>query len=139
MPTGYQIYDQYGTYVLTFQVVDWVDIFSRKSYRDIVIKSMEYCRKSKGLKIWACVIMTNHVHCIVSSSAGRLSDTIRDFKRFTATTILSEIKSSTESRKDWKLKRFEFATKRHKRHTTPCEDCLYFSPLTFAYTCLRML
>ena len=34
MSTGYQIYDKAGSYYLTFQVVDWVDIFTRKVYRD---------------------------------------------------------------------------------------------------------
>ena len=33
MSTGYQIKDQEGLYFLTFQVVDWVDIFTRQIYR----------------------------------------------------------------------------------------------------------
>ncbi len=39
MPTGYQIKDQEAAYYLTFQVVFWVDIFSRKIYRDLIIES----------------------------------------------------------------------------------------------------
>ena len=88
MSTGYQIEDKSGAYFLTFQVVDWVDVFTRKIYRDIVLDSMEHCRKQKGLQIWAYVIMTNHVHCIMSSINGNLPDIVRDFKRHTATTIL---------------------------------------------------
>jgi len=42
---------------------------------------------------------------------------IRDFKRHTASKILKEIKESTESRKDWMIKRFEFAAKSHKRNS----------------------
>jgi len=37
MSTGYQINDQEGLYYLTFQIVDWIDIFTRQVYRDIVL------------------------------------------------------------------------------------------------------
>ncbi len=37
MSTGYQIYDKAGSYYLTFQVVDWIDIFTRKVYRGIIL------------------------------------------------------------------------------------------------------
>ncbi len=60
MSTGYQVHDQYGTYFLTFTVVDWVDIFTRNSYRDIIIGSFNYCIREKGLRIYGYVIMTNH-------------------------------------------------------------------------------
>lgn len=44
MSTGYQIYDKAGFYYLTFQVVDWIDIFARKVYRDIFWESFAYGR-----------------------------------------------------------------------------------------------
>ncbi len=98
-------------------MVDWVDVFTRKVYRDIVLESLDYCRKQKGLQVWAYVIMSNHVHAILSAETGNLPDIIRDFKRHTASKILKEIKESNESRKDWMLKRFEFAAKSHKRNS----------------------
>ena len=42
MSTGYQIYDKHVAYFLTFQIVDWVDIFSRKGYRDIIVDALNY-------------------------------------------------------------------------------------------------
>ena len=117
MPTGYQIDNQDGLYFLTFQVIDWVDIFTRQSYRDIIIDSLTYCRQQKGLKVYAYVIMSNHIHAIMSTERSNLSDVIRDFKRHTASQALELIKNSTESRKDWLLKRFEFAAMRHKRNS----------------------
>ncbi|WP_436516250.1 REP-associated tyrosine transposase [Ekhidna sp. To15] len=102
MGDSYQIKDQEGLYFLTFQVVGWVDIFSRKVYRDIVVESLNYCRKNKGLKIYSYVIMTNHLHIIVQSEKGALSDTIRDFKRFTSNRIMNEVENNNqESRKEW--------------------------------------
>jgi putative transposase len=50
---GYQIRDQEACYFLTFQIVGWLDIFTRKRYRDIVVESFAYCQKVKGLKIYA--------------------------------------------------------------------------------------
>ncbi len=117
MSTGYQIDNQDGFYFLTFQVIDWVDIFTRKIYRDILIESLDYCRKNKGLQIWAYVIMSNHVHAILSAKENNLSDLIRDFKRFSATRILKEISNIIESRSDWMLKRFEFAARSHIRNS----------------------
>jgi REP element-mobilizing transposase RayT len=116
MSQGYQIHDQAATHFLTFQVIDWVDIFSRQIYRDIVLDSFKFCRLEKGLQLWAYVIMTNHVHCILSAKNENLSDLIRDFKRFTATKILETIHETNESRKDWMLKRFEFAARHHSRN-----------------------
>ena len=67
MSTGYQISDQEGLYYLTFQVVDWIDIFTRQVYRDIIIDSLKYAFENKGLQVFAYVIMSNHVHLIAQS------------------------------------------------------------------------
>ena len=117
MPQGYQIYNQAGLYYLTLQVIDWVDVFSRKSYRDIVINSLDYCRKEKGLMIYGYVLMTNHIHLLVMAKDENLSDVIRDFKKFTASQILKTIEKEPESRRDWMLKRFEFAARSHVRNS----------------------
>lgn len=112
MPTGYQINNQEAPYFLTLQVVFWIDIFSRKTYRDIIIDSLQYCQKEKGLEIFAFVIMSNHVHLLVRSSKGKLSGTIRDFKKHTSKKIVKEIIiSGTESRKNWMLNLFSNAAK----------------------------
>ena len=39
MSTRYKIAEVTGTYYLTFQIVGWVDLFTRQSYRDIAIES----------------------------------------------------------------------------------------------------
>ena len=112
MTTGYHISDQNGVYFLTFQIVDWVDIFTRKIYKDIVIESFKFCIENKGLRLFSYVIMSNHIHLIACANEPfKLSDIIRDFKKYTAKSFLIEINSNTESRRDWMLKRFEFAAK----------------------------
>ncbi len=59
MTTGYQIKDQDGLYFLTFQIVDWIDLFTRKIYRDILIESFKYAIDNKNLQLLAYVIMSN--------------------------------------------------------------------------------
>ena len=113
---GYQINDQTKAHFITATVVDWVDVFSRKIYKDIVIESLDFCIKNKGMILYGFVIMTNHIHMVVQSETGKLSDLIRDFKKFTARNILDTIESEPESRKDWMLKRFEFACRSHSRN-----------------------
>jgi REP element-mobilizing transposase RayT len=113
---GYIIRDQSKAHFITSTVVDWVDVFSRKAYRDCIIESLDFCIKNKGMILYGYVIMSNHIHLIIQSDNSKLSDLIRDFKKFTAKTILHKIETESESRADWMLKRFEFACKSHSRN-----------------------
>ena len=119
MPSeNYRIGNQNATHFLTFTVTDWVDVFVRKNYKDIVVESLEFCQKNKGLILYAWCLMTNHLHLVCRiEEPFRMSDFIRDFKQFTAKKVLSEIENITESRKDWMLYRFEFAGKYDNRIT----------------------
>lgn len=117
MPTGYQIGEQDGLYYLTLQVVEWVDIFTRPSYRDIIIDSLRYCQQQKGLTIFGYVVMSNHVHLIVQSQTSSLSATIRDFKSYTSKQLLELIDTPSESRREWMLRIFSHAAAQHKRNS----------------------
>ena len=116
MGEAYQIQDQDQVYFLTFQVVGWADVFSRKIYRDIIIDSFIYCRKNKGLLLYAYVVMTNHVHVVMQSKNSDLSGLVRDFKKFTSKQILYEVNTSKqESRKEWLKMVFEYHAKYNKK------------------------
>jgi REP element-mobilizing transposase RayT len=116
MSTGYKIADKEGLYYLTFQVVRWIDVFTRKTYKDVIIESLKYCQKNKGLELYAYVIMSNHIHLLAKSENEKLSETIRDFKRHTSKTILEMIETGNESRKEWMLNLFGFEPSKHKRN-----------------------
>ena len=112
MSDQYKATDPEGIYFLTFTIVDWVDIFTRQSYKDIVIDSLKYCQSRKGLKLFAYCLMTNHIHLIASSTTNiKLFEIVRDFKKFTNKAIIDEINLGNESRKTWLLNKFEFAGK----------------------------
>ncbi len=116
MPIGYQIKDQAAVYYLTLQVVEWVDVFTRQRYRDIVTDSFNYCVNQKNLQVFAYVIMSNHIHLLVRAGDENLSDVIRDFKRHTSKNILTSIEQEPESRKQWMLKIFSKEALKHKRN-----------------------
>ena len=63
----YLISDKAGSYFVTFTVIHWIDIFSRKEYRDIIVESLNYCIAEKSLVVYAWVIMSNHVHLIITT------------------------------------------------------------------------
>ncbi len=47
--TSYRIKDEEGLYYLTFATTGWVDIFTRKVYRDIITDSLTYCFAHKQI------------------------------------------------------------------------------------------
>jgi REP element-mobilizing transposase RayT len=116
MHDGYKIRDQKLPHFITATVVDWMDVFSRKSYRDSIIDCLDFCIKNKGMILYGYVIMSNHIHVIVQASDGELSSLLRDFKKFTAKTILEKIQNEPESRREWMLERFKLATESHSRN-----------------------
>lgn len=92
-------------YFITFAVVEWVDVFTRKEYPNLVVESLQYCQKEKGLIIYTWCLLSNHLHLIISDQEGfTLSDILRDFKKFTSSSILKAIENNAqESRRNWML------------------------------------
>ena len=90
---GYKIRDQSRPHFLTITVVGWIDVFSKEIYRKCVMECLDFCIKNKGMVLYGYVIMSNHVHMIVQSNDGKLSDLIRDFKKYTAKAILQKIQT----------------------------------------------
>jgi len=116
---GYKIINQDGLHFITCTVVGWVDVFTRKIYRDIIIESLAYCISNKGLIVHGYVIMSNHIHLIVRANEGfKISDILRDFKKYTSKEILKLIiGSNVESRQEWMLRLFKYFAKYNKNNT----------------------
>ncbi|PCI98262.1 MAG: transposase [Flavobacteriales bacterium] len=110
MSRKYKIHDPAGIYFISFATVSWVDVFTRRLYKDILVDSLKYCQKEKGLVIHAWCIMSNHVHLVCASKTGDLTGTIRDLKRHTSKEITKAIENNQqESRKEWMLGIFKKA------------------------------
>jgi putative transposase len=105
---GHKIRNKKEVHFLTFAVVEWVDVFTRKEYRDILLDSIKYCQKEKGLLLHAWCVMSNHVHLIASATNENLSDILRDSKKYTSKNIIKAIEANNkESRREWMLKIFK--------------------------------
>ncbi len=61
--------------------------------------------------------MSNHIHMLVQSQTGALSNTVRDFKSYTSKVILNAIENDNESRREWMLNYFEHAARMHERNS----------------------
>ncbi|MFN8437705.1 MAG: hypothetical protein U0V72_08700 [Cytophagales bacterium] len=45
MALTYRIYDQHGQYFITCTVNQWIDVFTRREYVDILLESIRYCQE----------------------------------------------------------------------------------------------
>jgi REP element-mobilizing transposase RayT len=116
---GYKIRNKEGIHFITFAVVDWVDVFTRQAYRDILLDSIRHCQKEKGLLVHAWCIMSNHVHLVVSAINNDTSDILRDFKKFTSKQIIKTItENEQESRREWMIDLFKKAGSVNSRNST---------------------
>lgn len=117
---GHKIINQNGLYFITPTVVGWVDAFSRRKYKDVIIDSLRYCVENKGLVINAYVIMSNHLHLIChAKDSYQLSDILRDFKTHTSKKIIKTIlEDKEESRQEWMLRLFKYYAKYNSNNTT---------------------
>ncbi|WP_439696972.1 transposase [Mucilaginibacter sp. AW1-7] len=108
MSSNYKFRNQECLYFATFTVVRWIDVLTRRAYKDIIVESLKYCIKHKGLQLHGWVIMSNHVHLIISTNDKPMQDILRDVKRHTSKAITKAIiENVQESRREWMLWFFE--------------------------------
>ena len=51
MSSEYKFDDREGVYFITATVVDWIDVFTRDIYRDILTDSFRFCQKNQNLQL----------------------------------------------------------------------------------------
>ena len=116
MSEKYKVGESQIPHFITTTIVDWVDLFTRPVYKDIIIDSLQHCSANKGLIVHAYCVMPSHLHLILSTEEDvLLQDVMRDFKKFTSKQLIKAIEQVGESRKEWMLKKFAFAAKRIRR------------------------
>lgn len=94
---NFRFVDGVYVYFVTFTVIDWLPVFINPEPTQIVVASLRFCIREKGLRINAYVIMPNHLHMIVFDEKfdnGRLWQTLVDFRKFTGRKLASFIENN---------------------------------------------
>ena len=89
MSRAYKMHNPDEYYFISFATIGWIDVFTRIIYKEILLESIRYCQKEKGLVVHAWYIMTNHVHMIISRNGeAELSGILRDMKKYTSKELI---------------------------------------------------
>lgn len=97
-----------GCYFITFNTVDWVDVFIRPVYKQVIVHTLNHFIDSKGLVVYAWCLMSHHLHLLAKAQQGAvMAELEKEYKLFTTKKILEAIDTEPETRKQWMLERFE--------------------------------
>jgi len=109
----YKIYEPTHPHFMTCTILHWIPIFTRTQTTDIIFDSLNYLKQTDNLKIYAYVILENHLHLVASSDD--IGKTMRKFKAHTAKEILKLLQ---EENIKTILEQLAFYKKAHKKNTT---------------------
>ncbi len=112
MRSRYRILDTNGIHFLTCTIVEWIPVFIGIDFCRVIIDSLAFCRRQKGLGLYAYVIMDNHVHLV--AEAPGLTGVMQAFKGFTAREI---VRVAEESNRTWLLNQFRYYKKSNKEQS----------------------
>ena len=117
MSRKYKFHEQDELYFVTFAVVNWIDLFIRNEYKQVMLDSWKYCIDHKGLEVYGWCIMTSHIHMLIGTNKDRLENIMRDMKRHTSERLRRELKNHPqESRREWMLWLMERAGKKNSNN-----------------------
>jgi REP element-mobilizing transposase RayT len=118
MSRKYKFHNASGIYFVSFATVYWIDVFTRPSYADIIVESLNYCIDQKGMKIYAWCLMPSHIHLIFSDTQSNPGKLLGEFKTYTSKKVQAAIADNIqESRKEWMLWMMERAGKKNSNVT----------------------
>ena len=109
----YKIFENTEAYFLTCTIVGWIPLFFNPGILKIALDSIQYLTKLNRWRLYAYVIMENHLHLVASSE--HLSKEVGDFKSFTARSIVDYLKEQNDVHI---LKQLEHLKLRHKKEST---------------------
>ena len=104
----YRVVDPRLPHFVTCTVLHWIPVFTRPETVDILFDSLRFLMRD-GLRIYAYVILENHLHLVVQSE--QLEKDMARFKTFTAKRLIQYL---NEHRVDRILQQLAFYKKAHK-------------------------
>jgi REP element-mobilizing transposase RayT len=94
----YLIHEPDCAHFTTCTIVEWLPVFTSAACCDTIVRSLDYCHADKRVRIYAWVILDNHLHAI--PAASDLSVVLRDLKSFAAMQIVQQLQAE---RREWLL------------------------------------
>jgi putative transposase len=104
----YKIVDPRLPHFVTCTVLHWIPVFTRPATVDILLDSLRFLMQD-GLKVYAFVILENHLHLVVQSE-----DLARDLARFKSYTAKQLIGYLSDNQVTQILEQLAFYKKAHK-------------------------
>lgn len=89
--SSYKIHEAEYPYLITSSVVYGLPLFGMPDVANIVLCSLKFLQEEKEVKIYAYVLMENHIHFIAQSDS--LANKISAFKSFTARRTIDFLKN----------------------------------------------
>ena len=80
-------------YFFTATILEWKHLLKKDKYKDIIIESLRFLQNSNKIKVFAFVIMPNHIHLVWKIiNNDSYSDIQRDFLKFVAKQIITDLR-----------------------------------------------
>jgi len=108
----YKVYEPTYPYFLTCTILHWIPIFTRQQSVQIVLDCLKYLQEKDNLKLFAYVILENHLHMVVQSD--NLEKSMKSFKQFSAKELLKLLKKEGVATI---LEQLQFYKKAHHKAT----------------------
>ena len=104
MSRKYKFLDPDEMHFVTYTLINWIDLFIRNEYKQIMLDSWRYCIDNKGMELYSWAIMTSHIHMIIGSHGVLLQKIMQEMKKHTSKKLKEAIMNNPrESRKEWML------------------------------------
>jgi REP element-mobilizing transposase RayT len=112
--TRYKFVDDQYPHFITDTVVAWLPIFSQPKFAQIVFDSWAFLQSQRQIQILAYVVMENHLHWI--AVGPDLGKRVGEFKSFTATSIIKQMKLMNYETQLEQLKYYRLQHKTDQEH-----------------------
>ncbi|MCC9603862.1 transposase [Stieleria sp. JC731] len=106
---------------MTSTSVAWLPVFCNPSFAEVIFDSWRFLQRMRQIKIIAFVLMENHLHWI--ASGPKLAQRVKEFKSYTARTILNLMMQKKYSTLLSELKYFKQAKRKDQEFQFWQEGC----------------
>mgnify|MGYP000326525602 FL=1 len=104
----YKIVDDQLPHFVTLTVLHWIPVFTRPATVEIILQSLQHLI-ADGLKLYAYVVLENHLHLLVQSE--QLGHDLARFKSYTARQLIAYLADNNVTQI---LDQLAFYKKEHK-------------------------